>query len=377
VARTSNRIVVPPTDGPSAQELADLEMVDHEFHQPGLDLFRETGDYAALADAAFQDWSWTVYRMRSADEMVRDRAKSPRVWMGKLAGPLELAEIQSAYGGGSFEVWGYFDKNLRTRMRVDVSGPRKNFDERPITTESAPAAVSVATAPAAPATDERVVRMIDDLARKVEKLSSGENAAPVGITIKDMIGLFQMFASQNPPANTGSESIKELVETFKMGVELGGEQSGGKRGTLEVVLDKLSPVLEKMATAMVTAPRPMMRRPGPPPPPAGAAVEAETRVLPNEPELPEVDMDQIRMMSAVDSLSRAITGSVDPEDFAGDLEGILSPEQMHLLKSLPEDQVVGVILGAAGGRYPVLLAEPSKVYIAAVLKALKEPPAED
>jgi hypothetical protein len=161
-----------------------------------------------------------------------------------------------------------------------------------------------------------------------------------------------------------------------MGVELGGEQSGGKRGTLEVVLDKLSPVLEKMATAMVTAPRPMMRRPGPAPP-AGVAVESQAQIVPNEPDLPEVDMDQIRMMSAVDSLSRAITGSVEPEDFAGDLEGILSPEQMHLLKSLPEDQVVSVILAAAGGRYPVLLAEPSKAYIGAVLKAVKEPPAED
>jgi Mg/Co/Ni transporter MgtE len=82
-------------------------------------------------------------------------------------------------------------------------------------------------------------------------------------------------------------------------------------------------------------------------------------------------MDQVRMTAAVDALSRAITGEMEPADFAGSLQDILSPEQLHLLKALPEAQVTDVLLASAGGRYPVLLAESAKGYITAVLQELK------
>jgi hypothetical protein len=279
-------------------------------------------------------------------------------------------DIQNRFGGGRYEFWGFHGGTLQKRKTIELEGPRKSYDPPPST---APASAPLSPAPLAPASDDRVVRLIEELTRRVDKLSADNEPQGVGISVKDMIALMDLMASRNtqPP---GPSVVKEMVDAVKMGIELGGEaQGGGKRGNLEVILEKLSPVLEKVATAMVTQRPRVMMRPGVPP--GATAVEAPARVV-NEPEPQELDMDQVRMMSAVDSLSRAITAGMDPADFASSLEDILSPEQIHLLKALPEEQVIGTILAAAGGRYPVLLTEPAKAYMAAVLSELKSEPSE-
>jgi hypothetical protein len=298
--------------------------------------------------------------------MLRDPRAKGRVLVTRVDGPLDIMDIQNRFGGGRYEYWGFHGGKLQKRKTIELEGPRKSYD-----LPSAPSAIMVSPAPAAPVTDERVMGILNELSRKVEVLSNADSGAG-GISVKEMVALMDFMRSQNPPTPSGG-SMKELVEVFKMGADLAGEVGGGKRGTLEVVLEKLGPVIERVGTAMVTArPRPLMR-PSAAPPTPGQAVEAPARVV-AEPEPMELDMDQVRMTSAVDSLSRAITGGQDPADFAGALEDILSPEQVHLLKALPEATVIDTILGTAAGHYPVLVTDSARAYMAAVLTELKAEP---
>jgi hypothetical protein len=362
-------LIVPPLDPAAAAAEPAIPFQPQEFpDSPEPDA--ELDDILQLAQAAYADWSWYVYRYKSTDEMLRDPRAKIRALVTRIDGALDIMDIQNRFGGGRYEFWGFHGGSLQKRKTIELEGPRKSYD-LPLAPVLIPTQLSAA--PAAPLNDERVVRLIEELTRRVDKLTADSQPQGVGISVKDMIGLMDLMQSRNtqPP---GPSVVKEMVDAVKMGIELGGEaQGGGKRGNLEVVLEKLSPVLEKVATAIVTQRPRVMMRPGVPP--GATAVEAPARVV-SEPEPQEVDMDQVRMMAAVDSLSRAITAEMDPADFASSLEDILSPEQIHLLKALPEDQVIGTILAAAGGRYPVLLTEPAKAYMAAVLAELKSESSE-
>jgi hypothetical protein len=363
------RLIVPPLDPAAAEAEPAIPFQPQEFPDtPEPDA--ELDDILQLAQAAYADWGWYVYRYKSTDEMLRDPRAKIRALVTRIDGPLDIMDIQNRFGGGRYEFWGFHGGTLQKRKTIELEGPRKSYDPPP---GAAPAPAPLPAAPAAPMNDERVVRLIEELTRRVDKLSADNEPQGVGISVKDMIALMDLMQSRNtqPP---GPSVVKEMVDAVKMGIELGGEaQGGGKRGNLEVILEKLSPVLEKVATAMVTQrPRAMMRPGGPP---AGTPIEAPARVV-NEPEPQELDMDQVRMTAAVDALSRAITAGMEPADFASSLADILSPEQLHLLKALPEEQVVSTLLSIAPGHYPVLLADSSKLYIGAVLTELKSESSE-
>ncbi len=351
-----------------------------DFQLPELDLFRETGDMNVLSDAAFTDWSWIIYYLRTPDEMARLHTKEQRVLITKLVGPLDILQVQGICGGGSFEIRGTFEGRLRARLRIDLAGPKKDYNAPVAPT---PAAVQ-AFAMRAPRSrlERHVLRTLRRQGQVLEQLvaRAGTPATPAapgaqGITLTDIINLADKLAQRQNPAPEAN-TLNTVVDAFKQGMSLAQELGGGpERTQTEIIMEKAMPVAERLLGAILTGarrrqPAPTPRPGSPPAPDPSAAVPGEAHVV--EPESPP-DLDTVRMMGAVDALARAIEARRPPEEFAATLEDLLSPDQLSVLLFSPQDEVIGSVLAAAP-KYPVLAGDGARAYLTAVLTTLKAEP---
>jgi len=377
--KTLGRVTIPPTapppngDGPGLEDDADdargdVEMFDTAEDMPALSLFRETGDAGALADASFADWNWQVYRLRSPEEVSRDRKGSRREWMLRLEGPLDLGMIKRECGGGSFEVWGYYGGRLRTRLRQDIGGPRRSFDAP----EPAPRP-SVQTYQAQPAPmreDSAVLRLLETQGRALEKIAErlahpqAQGAAPLGVA--DVLALADRLNNRETP-NPSGDVLKELVSAFRMGMDVKSDASPPEKSTTELVLEKLGPVAEKIALAFVQQPR----RPGPRPVPPGAsrAEVVEPTAAPPEQAEPE-PAGSHRWPALIEALANAVASGVDPADFCTTVELLLPPQELGMLRLASPETILGQIRESAGTVYPILATEQAAAFVQAVLAEL-------
>jgi hypothetical protein len=376
-----NELIEPENDQDAGQQY----VVRDEWHHPGVDLYRETGDFAALNDASFLDWYWLLYRVRNQDEMTREHTKHTRVFVTKMVGPLDILQVQQVCGGGVIEIRGHFAKKLRLRFEIDLAGPRIDYSKpapAPVGSMAVPVAV-----PDGPSRTERILlRMVREnkaaLDLLAQKVATPAAVAPQAVTdfrtVVDMADMLSKRANPSPEAST----IATMLGMFEKGLGMASKMEGQpERSQTEIIIEKAAPMVERLLGAMLTArrqapprPGPAPRPAGPPPPPAPQAVHSEATVIEN-PATP--DMDSIRMMTAVDSLARAVTESRTPDDFAASLEDILSADQLAVIRLSPADEVVRTVIEGAAGQYPVLETPGAKAYLAAVLTALKDESVED
>jgi hypothetical protein len=360
VARKPGGVVVDPPDE-----------FDETYDHPGLNAWRKSGDYAVLSDPSFAEWEWTVYRLHTPDEVTRLRPSTPRLWVTKVSGPLDIHQIQTNYGGGTFEFWGKFETELRTRIKVDLAGPRKDFNATAI------AAVAPAAAPAA---DPTLMRILENQQRTLDRLENASRSATAAqsLTIKDVFDIAEKMQARQPaPAQPGPGPVAELVSAFREGLSLRDEISGGpERSTTEVILEKVMPLVERVAMAVVS--QPQRRIIVPPVSGSTATVVEPVPMPPAEPvttEEPVVENDY-RMASAVEVVANAITNRDDPVDTADVVSRILQAGEIFVLTKLPDDQVIATLRARASGRFPVLDHPEAATYLAAVLAELRNPSQE-
>lgn len=346
----------------------DAQQYDH----PGLNAWRKSGDYAVLSDPSFSEWEWTVYRLHTPDEVTRIRPSSPRLWITRTTGPLDIFSIQTNYGGGTFEFWGKYENELRTRIKVDLAGPRKDFGA------TAAAAAAHAPVPVMPTTDPAILRMLEAQQRTLEALTRQVAAQPAPVsqpfTMRDA---FELMDRMRPQQSEGQ--LGELVSAFREGISL-RDQLGGQpeRGSTEIILERVMPVIERVATQVLVP-----RRPQPPPvrasgPPASHATVVDQTGGPAAPaEQPVVvavaERDDHRMRTAIELLANAIAAGEDPITTADTLASILQPQEVGILRLASDDEALATIRGLAGGRFPVFDRPESGPFIAAVLSELRNP----
>lgn len=371
-----NRTAVPELESPELPPGQTLTLPPEQERE--LDPYEETGDIGALADASYEDWSWHVYRIGDGREVPRSQETGQRVWITKLHGPIDMVDFQARFGGGLFEFWGYFDKSLRKRVRQSVAGPRKVYDVTPASPPPAAPAALPAVA-AVPGLDP-LYRLIEDQNRRMDALiqvlrtpapvAAPPAPAPAPLSIGDVFAVADGISQRRNPEGG---AIKELMEVFKMGLELRGEAEKPERSTTEVLIESLAPALERIATAMVTARRAPPRRP------PGAAVESTARIV-TEPEpgaVPPPEPVNHRWATAVEAMANAIGRGEDPTEFALTLEAILNPQEVGMLRLGNAEQITAQLRSEAAGEFPVLATDAAAAFIAAVLAELKAPAVDE
>jgi hypothetical protein len=367
----SRRAAPPQTEIAPDNALEDAMEPDSEAN-----LIGSVGDITQLADPKYRDWTWWVYRMKSQDEIEKNPKSKPRAICTKILGPLDVIEIQSRFGGGVYEFWGYLDGTLRAKATHELEGARKVFDPTPATPTAATAATNGA---GGGGTDFALLRIeLAQLAKTVGEMVAKKPEAPQGLTVKDVVELVAMLnkmqgnANQPAPSPIGSDVVKEMVGLFKDGMEVRREADGGsEQSTLGIVIEKLAPALERVATAVLTR-RPMPPRPPGPPRPVR---EAEHEVVgdPAAPAAaPPASVINHRWATAVEKLAEAVAQAQEPGDFAADLEGILNDQEIAVLRLATVEQVIAEC-GVLTETYPILKTEPARIFIEAVLSELRNP----
>lgn len=364
----------PPVSVPEIVDPNESEYAEPEADESAM---VDIGDVTQLADPKYREWLWWVYRLRTPEEMQKNPRAALRVVVTRITGPIDVIDIQNRFGGGVFEFWGYFDGHLRAHPRIELEGPRKEYN--------------AATAPPPPQATNGVnggelAVMRTELAetnKLLREMINAKPAAPQGLTVEDVLKLAPLLqrperAAATPQAPVATEVVKEMVGLFKEGMELRREVDGGDQSTLGIVVEKLAPALERIATAVLTR-RPMPVRPPQKPPREVPHEEAATIPPPGSPTPPQPPAAPInhRWLTAVESMANAIAQAQEPGEFAITLEGILNEQEIAILE-LPTTTSDAVLAecGALVDQYPILKTEQAKPFIDAVLAELRNPSPE-
>lgn len=360
------RIVAPEAD--VDPDLPEGDVYDH----PGLNAWRKSGDYAVLGDPSFAEWEWTVYRLHTPDEVTRLRPSSPRLWITRTTGPLDIFSVQANYGGGTFEFWGKYESELRARIKVDLAGPRKDFGAVAMVAAAAPT-------PVAPATDPAIMRLLEAQQRTLDQLSARVAAAPAPaappFSMRDAFELFDRMGSR-PQQSEGQ--LGELVSAFREGISLRDQLGGApERSNTDVILERVMPVIERVAVQVLSP-----RRPMPPPPPRTVAPHAVVVDQAPETEPPvtsvvAVAADDHRWRTAIEILANAIAAGDDPIDTADTIRSILQPMEVGMLRLANDEDATAKIRELAGGKFQVFDRPEAGVFIGAVLSELRNPTGAD
>ena len=394
---------VPAIDGDALNEQQDERDAVEIFDGPpvpGLPLYIASGDMAALSDAGFGDWEWWIYRIRSAAEMAEQRTRESRVLYVKLTGPLDITEVMRTVGGGVFEIRGFYEHIMRTRIRREFFGPVKVVEPERSPIQSVTVA-PVAAAPSVPLAGEalelrRALRRQRRDMQELRTLVATRLAAPVAAAAPVVDPMAQLtavlevadriHANRNPAPE--ANVLGEVVSAFKQGMGLAREIEGApEKTTTEQLIEHGVPMVERLfGTFLASRGRPMTRTAPPPPParePSSAQVIDPPAVPPGTPPAPPASAPPVassgehRWTTAVEALARSIEAGDDPSDFALTLEAILLPAEIGLLRFAGADAVLEKLRERAGGRFPVLTSDAALPFVVAVKAALEGDDSED
>lgn len=389
------RIMVPPPPPPvAALEEPDVFIMDPSVGEiPAFISYKNSGDLQALSDASLTDWVWMVYRIRNADEMVRDRAKGVRVFVTKFSGPLDVMDVQRVCGGGVFEIRGFLNNRMLTCRRHELAGPIRTWTA-PAANPDLPALIGAAAPAAVPdGGTRRLLRLLRrqqreqiELRAELRALRSTPAPSPAasGPSFTELFELAdRMHQRTNPAPEAGM--VDQVIGAFRSGMELKREVEGDPaRSTTELVLEKGLPVIERLLGGFLAS-RGGARRPAPHRSSAAIVSDPPAAVPPANPPAPGPpapggqgdDEGAHRWQTAVDAMVRAMRDRVAPSDFAADLEAILLEDELRLLEVLPPASVLDNLRERAGGRFPELLEPGAETFLRGVIAELKNPTGDD
>jgi hypothetical protein len=327
----------------------------------------DAGDLDHLT-LATPDWRWVVYRkLRPEEKSVFPGQHS--VMLCKLEGAVDLDQIKREYGGGTYEFWGTIigQRGLQAKPVISLAGELKPAavpPERQVAPATAPAAAVNGTSP-------EMVAVLAGIQRQLEKLSDRPVApASPAFGIAEMLQLFQVLRGNEPDPKAQIEGMLGLVKT---GIQLGSEREPSEPPDAGmVILEKVMPSLENLATAILTRGR--GAPPRRPPVPAQATVVDGQPVPQAQPVASADELErEARMVTLVGSLARAITQSIHVIDFADTVAAILPDDELFLVKQSTAEALLTEIQQKTGDRFPALATPAGREYVEALLAELRNP----
>ncbi len=332
----------------------------------------ETGDMTVLSDARFADWSWHIFRLRSADEPAnRESGGSPRIWCDKQVGPLDLSLIKSRHGGGVFEIWCKDPRGvLRRKFRQEIAGPRMRYT----TVEPAPS-----SPPPVSTSNDPVIRLLERQGQILEQLVRERAPRVKEQSPLEVLDIAARIASMSNPGP--QQSATDLLAVLKEGMALQAQVAGGgdSSSTAEKLLEKSLPVIERVLAQLLAPRRQAAGRPQPRPNPPATAVpvtESSATVVEEPQPIEEPVQENHRMVTAVEACARSLAQGQPPEDFAVTLENILNEQELGLVRMATPAMLLEQMRANAGGKFPILEHENAEGFIAGVLAELNRPPTD-
>lgn len=358
-------------------EIADyvIGLSDEEIER------KAAGDIALLDDPTFNAYKWSIWRLRTPDEMAREPQGGEWEHVATKIGPLDEEWTRANLGGGTFEFRGYFDsgdgngRNLKRKPIIPIAGPRKNFAAP---TPSANPAVQLPANNGLTRGERILLKMARETQARLERLEHAPAPAPPAPqSLKDLVEslvAIDTLRARNMPAPqpTDTEMLGSMMEVLRQGIEIGQVRepaAAGEGGTDWLkVAEAAMPVIERVLSVRG-------RRMAPPPGVRTGSSSATVIETPPPPaaEAPAGPENQShRWETAFESLAGAIAENEDPADFAVTLERILNTQELAIARLEPDQLIVR--LKRAAEVFPILATLPGQAYIAQVLQELNQPP---
>lgn len=408
MARNSSARQLRPGDSALEYEQEDIELDAEDA--------KAMGDLADLDAPGFADWEWNVYRLRTAEEMARSGTRSPRVWITKRVGPINLNEIHADYGGGWFEFWGKQNGVTLRKFRRELEGEPKLIQTKtlPAVNQSVQAPNGAALSSAPVDVESAVRRAVLAERRRAEKeLERREREAERRALDERLARLEQLIqqAATAPRTPAGkSESLKELMEVAMMMRSLSGEgaagvnpldllksarewmeqgillgekrEPGDPEGGAGWNAERVSAIAQSLAQILTRFTPPPRRPGGPPPPtPAGPTTTNANGSSATVVDAPAAATPAHRYKTAIEAVARGMVTGKDPADIADSLEDMLDESEVMELRTavVPPDghpataaEVLEFVRIQHGiGPFPQLESPGGKVYMDSVLTALR------
>lgn len=337
------------------------------------------GDVTMLSGDAFADYTWSIFRQRTRAEQ-SDGGQPWEYWCRKT-GPIDLEQLQSEVGGGTFELRGYRKlgtgsgrRGLKKRVTVTLRGDRQQSESPSSPTPTPP------TAPTTTSSSDPIVRLIERMDERMDRmqeavlmLARGSSSQSTG-SIRDIAEVMKVLNEIRQPAarDPDLEVVKTLMGVFQQGISMGQQREPAPIGDgpdWNGIVNTAAPIFNKVVDVFVESrKRQTIRRAVPPTTPSRAEVVGDPE--PAETVAPEPDMRQVRMMALMDALARAIERRLDPADFADTVADSLPADELAPFLTNPPELVVAEI-ARVGIRYPAIATDAGKAYIGAVLQALR------
>lgn len=365
------KIVVPEPPPPDDLPVG-LDNRGDDEHERGV--ADDLGDLFALSDESYRDVVWYVWRRRIAGEVV-DRRSNPNapIYVAKVVGPIDLDDLAKLIGGGSFRLCGFRAGRKIIERPIEVDGPKKSH-AIDLAAGPAPAA---ATPPADVA--QVVAAAVERVLERIEQRMSA-NTPPNnngGMTFKDAIEMAKLMRGE-PQGSPDAALVQSYVGILKEGIALGTQRENPTGTDWGAVVEKSLPLLEKMIGGILTRRPVPVRRAAPPAP--GQRPPSHAEVVQDQPQPPADESvgESVRMSAVVDSLARAVEAmgtenEIEPADFAVTVETILDPGELSMLRLTTTDGLMAE-LARVSERFPSLVTPQARVFVDAVLTALRTPP---
>jgi hypothetical protein len=381
MARAPKELTVPP-------ETPFFDDEDMNLEDPNV--AEKIGDLADLDDPQFSEWEWTIYRLRTPDEMQRANTRNQRVWVAKATGPISLPDVQAQHGGGWYEFWGKENNVLKRKFRREIEGekriktavvpaPEMNGTPR-VRRRSQTRRLMEMMLENQRRSDDRMMALLTAMVTRPHDPVPPAPQVPIP-SITDLVGALgslKNLTGKDGNQNAGElQIVKSVMDSFRQGLELGQtrepiESDGSDPNPILPVIDKGLDIFGRLIQQWA------QRRPVPPGTPPRPSPSGATVVDPPPPPPPAPatsDPGEHRWRTAVSTVYRGMMNGRDPRDIAATLEDILDESEVQNLRGTPgaEPTVDHVLayLAPLMADFPHLAGEQGRIYLGGVLAGLR------
>lgn len=338
----------------------------------------EVGSLFKIQGDQFKNVEWSIHRYRLRRELTGDQGESKEEWVADMTGELKGSELLPIIGGGDFRFRGYVRRadggvKLKYNEKISLAGPRKDFTFAPTPAVVVPTPVA---SPSSNGVDPILAQLITRMDARLDRLehqpaTPATTIDPIAVVTSLVGALGQMNALMPKPVipiAPEKQAVADYLQVLNTGIALGSQREPVDGDSDSVswpsVIKEGLPILNRMVDvasrrAAAAAGRPM----------------SEATVIDNGSPSGASPPPSVshRWMTAIEIVADSIARQEDPDEVAGDLERVLSVQELGELRQWTLEQL-NEKLAPAGEFYPILKTEGGQEFIRALHAEIKKPP---